>query len=215
MSSPDCWMALKQKIIWFILHFFNIQILKRKKKRSTYWPSQFSGQKGKQIFIFLGLSHLAVLSHASVNSFVTLLVHPCKNTIPANSIMIYFQEIVCYLFPFQVQELADIYKSLNLVFHLSRHFKFHAFMATIRRWLPWRHEVYTSIFWVPSFSTWERAQSFLGEQWQSWSCLTKSFVQPCLTPNTKQNKKQKKSMFPAAHPKTATRNPFFFFCHLP
>ena len=46
-----------QKNIWFIhvLHFFNIQIKEKKKKRLTYLPSQFSDQKGKQTFIFLGL----------------------------------------------------------------------------------------------------------------------------------------------------------------
>ena len=31
---------------------------RKKKKRSTYRPSQFSGQKGKQTFIFLGLIFL-------------------------------------------------------------------------------------------------------------------------------------------------------------
>ena len=35
------------------MHFSNIQI--KKKKWSTYRPSQFSGQKSKQTFIFLGL----------------------------------------------------------------------------------------------------------------------------------------------------------------
>ena len=36
------------------MHFSNIQMLGGK-KRSTYQPSQFSGQKSKQAFIFLGL----------------------------------------------------------------------------------------------------------------------------------------------------------------
>ena len=40
---------------------------KKKKKRSTYWPSQFSGQKGKQTFSFLGLM---VLQNLSVNTAV-------------------------------------------------------------------------------------------------------------------------------------------------
>ena len=41
-----------------LLHFFCVQIKKKKKekrKRSTYWPSQFWGQKGKQTFYCLGL----------------------------------------------------------------------------------------------------------------------------------------------------------------
>ena len=38
-----------------ILHIMCVQI-KKKKKRSTYRPSQFSGQKSKQTFYFLGLN---------------------------------------------------------------------------------------------------------------------------------------------------------------
>ena len=41
------------------MHFCNILIKQQQQQQqqkwSTYWPSQFSGQKGKQTFIFLGL----------------------------------------------------------------------------------------------------------------------------------------------------------------
>ena len=56
------------------MHFSNIQI--KKKKKSTYRPSQFSGQKFKQTFISLGLigineflgqvKMVAILSEVSV-----------------------------------------------------------------------------------------------------------------------------------------------------
>ena len=44
--------ACKIIYTWMILHFFCVRCKKRKKKRSTYRPSQFSGQKGKQTFYF-------------------------------------------------------------------------------------------------------------------------------------------------------------------
>ena len=37
---------------------YNIQIKKKKEERSTYLLSQFSGQKGKQTFYFLGLRRI-------------------------------------------------------------------------------------------------------------------------------------------------------------
>ena len=45
-----------QRTMIYILYFFNIK-RKRKKKRLTYWPAQFSGQKGKQTFIFFRPYH--------------------------------------------------------------------------------------------------------------------------------------------------------------
>ena len=49
-----------QKTIWFIAFQHPDLKKKKKKKRLTYRPSQFSGQKGKQTFIFLSLTNIYV-----------------------------------------------------------------------------------------------------------------------------------------------------------
>ena len=49
-----------RKLYDLYLHFCNIHIRgkkKKRKKKSTYQPSQFSGQKAKQTLIFLGLMY--------------------------------------------------------------------------------------------------------------------------------------------------------------
>ena len=55
--KPILWLSMpKNAHTWMILHFFCVQSYKTNKQtKSTYLPSRFSGQKGKQIFYFLGL----------------------------------------------------------------------------------------------------------------------------------------------------------------
>ena len=55
MSPPDCLMSLIQiqKTIWFILHFFNIQIKKKKKKNRPTNPPNFQAKRANKPLFFL------------------------------------------------------------------------------------------------------------------------------------------------------------------